>query len=250
MLDNGARSVLDVTRGVFLGTSARPPRIGFLFPGQGAGRRGDGGALRRRFADVDELYRTLPMPSSADLVATENAQPRIVTSSVAGLRVLASLGIEAVTAAGHSLGELTALHWAGAMDEAGLLRAAAARGRIMAQASDGGGAMASVVAPPEAVVPLLIGEPVVIAGYNSPRQTVVSGPADAVKRVCERAASTRATRQPGFRSPTRSTHRPSPRRPPRSATICGASPSHRSPGPWSPRSPAPSCRPRPKYPPC
>ncbi|WP_328499723.1 type I polyketide synthase [Streptomyces sp. NBC_00457] len=188
MLDNGARSVLDVTRGVFLGTSARPPRIGFLFPGQGAGRRGDGGALRRRFADVDELYRTLPMPSSADLVATENAQPRIVTSSVAGLRVLASLGIEAVTAAGHSLGELTALHWAGAMDEAGLLRAAAARGRIMAQASDGGGAMASVVAPPEAVVPLLIGEPVVIAGYNSPRQTVVSGPADAVKRVCERAA--------------------------------------------------------------
>ncbi|MEV6741340.1 type I polyketide synthase [Streptomyces sp. NPDC051104] len=188
MLDNGARSVLDVAHGVFLGTSARSPRIGFLFPGQGAGRRGDGGALRRRFADVDELYRTLPLPPGADLVATENAQPRIVTSSVAGLRVLARLGIEAVTAAGHSLGELTALHWAGAMDEAGLLRTAAARGRIMAQASDGGGTMASIVAPPQAVVPLLTGEPVVIAGYNSPQQTVVSGPAAAVKHVCERAA--------------------------------------------------------------
>ncbi|MEU3370549.1 type I polyketide synthase [Streptomyces sp. NPDC006660] len=187
MLDNGARSVLDTEHGVFAGTSARPPRIGFLFPGQGAGRRGDGGALRRRFAGVDELYRTLALPSGTDLVATENAQPRIVTSCVAGLRTLSLLGITAVTAAGHSLGELTALHWAGAMDEAALLRAAAARGRIMARASAGGGTMASVAAPPDAVLPLLAGEPVVIAGYNSPRQTVVSGPADAVRRVCERA---------------------------------------------------------------
>jgi len=189
MLDNGARSVLDVARGVFLGTAGRPPRVGFLFPGQGAGRRADGGALRRRFAGVDELYRTLPMPADADLVATENAQPRIVTSSVAGLRVLDLLGIDAVSAAGHSLGELTALHWAGAMDEAGLLGAAAARGRIMAQASAGNGAMAGIMAAPEAVVPLLAGEPVVIAGYNSPLQTVISGPSDAVQRVCERAGS-------------------------------------------------------------
>ncbi|MER6288535.1 type I polyketide synthase [Streptomyces sviceus] len=187
MLDNGARSVLDTDRGVFAGIVVRPPHIGFLFPGQGAGRRGDGGALRRRFAHVDELYRTLPMPPGADLVATENAQPRIVTSSVAGLRTLARLGMTAVTAAGHSLGELTALHWAGAMDEAGLLGAATARGRIMAQASAGGGTMAGIAAPPEAVTPLLVGEPVVIAGYNSPRQTVVSGPADAVLRICERA---------------------------------------------------------------
>ncbi|MEU5046635.1 type I polyketide synthase [Streptomyces griseorubiginosus] len=188
MLDNGARSVLDTERGIFAGTSVRPPRIGFLFPGQGAGRRGDGGALRRRFADIDELYRTLPMPPGTDLVATENAQPRIVTSSVAGLRTLSRLGITAVTAAGHSLGELTALHWAGAMDEAALLRAATARGRIMAQASAGGGTMASVAAPPDDISPLLAGEPVVIAGYNSPQQTVVSGPSDAVRRVCERAA--------------------------------------------------------------
>ncbi|HEX8082041.1 MAG TPA: type I polyketide synthase [Jatrophihabitans sp.] len=188
MLDNGARSVVDIKRGVFLGTFAGAPRIGFLFPGQGAGRRGGGGALRQRFTEVDELYRTLPVPLNGDLVATENAQPRIVASSAASLRILARLGIEAVSAAGHSLGELTALHWAGATDEAGLLSVAAERGRIMARASDGNGTMASVVAPPEAVVPLLAGEPVVIAGYNSPRQTVVSGPSDAVKRVCERAA--------------------------------------------------------------
>ncbi len=173
-------------------SSAAPatlPRIAFLFPGQGAGRRGDGGALRRRFESVDELYRNSGLPTDGDLVATEVAQPRIVTGSVAGLRVLADLGIEAVGAAGHSLGELTALHWAGAMDETTLLDAATARGRIMANASAGDGAMASLSAPPEAVEQLLAGEPVVIAGYNSPQQTVVSGPAAAVDRVSAKASA-------------------------------------------------------------
>ncbi|MEY9890143.1 enediyne polyketide synthase [Catenulispora sp. MAP5-51] len=189
LLDSGARSVLDPADGVFLGSAAMLPRIAFLFPGQGAGRRGDGGALRHRFAEIDELYRAAALPTDGDLVATEVAQPRIVTSSVAGLRVLTRLGIEAAGAAGHSLGELTALHWAGAMDEAGLLAAAAARGRIMASASEGNGAMASVSAAADAVEPLLAGEPVVVAGYNSPTQTVVSGPAEAVERVAARAAS-------------------------------------------------------------
>ncbi len=189
LLDNGARSVLDVEGGVFLGNAATRPRIGFLFPGQGAGRRADGGAIRRRFETVDELYRGHPLPTGADLVDTAVAQPRIATSSAAGLRVLALLGIEGVAAAGHSLGELTALHWAGAYDEATLLSLAAARGRIMVETGSGNGSMASIVAGPEGVRPLLSGEPVVIAGYNSPQQTVVSGPVDAVDRVCARAAA-------------------------------------------------------------
>jgi enediyne polyketide synthase len=183
LLDGGARSVLSPADGLYLGIAAVPPRIAFLFPGQGAGRRGDGGALRRRFEEVDALYQRMSLPADGDLVATAVAQPRIVTASVAGLRVLSALGIEAVTAAGHSLGELTALHWAGAMDEETLLRAAAARGTVMAEASDGGGAMAGIAAAPDEVTPLLAGEPVVIAGYNSPTQTVISGPADAVDRV-------------------------------------------------------------------
>ena len=181
--------MLDIAGGVFLGSSATLPRIAFLFPGQGAGRRGDGGALRRRFESVDELYRNAGLPTDGDLVATEAAQPRIVTGSVAGLRVLADLGIEAAGAAGHSLGELTALHWAGAMDEATLLQTAAARGRIMASASAGDGAMASVAAPADVVRQLLGDQPVVIAGYNSPHQTVISGPALAVDRVSTQATA-------------------------------------------------------------
>ncbi|GAA4620102.1 type I polyketide synthase [Actinoallomurus vinaceus] len=187
LLDSGARQVLDAAGGVFLGTAGRPPRIAFLFPGQGAGRRADGGALRRRFASVAELYRGLALPAGGDQVATAVAQPRIVAGSVAGLRVLAALGVTAAGAAGHSLGELTALHWAGAMSEDALLALAAERGRVMDDASAGGGTMAGIAAVAAEVEALLAGESVVIAGYNSPTQTVVSGPVEAVERVMARA---------------------------------------------------------------
>ncbi|MGA5901168.1 type I polyketide synthase [Streptomyces venetus] len=195
-LDNGARQVLNPAGGVFLGATGKAPHIAYLFPGQGAGRRADGGALRRRFPTVDDLYCSLQLPTDGDQIATAVAQPRIVAGSVAGLRVLAQLGVTASAAAGHSLGELSALHWAGAMDEDALLRAAAARGRIMDTASAGGGAMAGISASAGDVQALIGGEPVVVAGFNSPTQTVISGPAAAVEAVMARAQArgTAATR--------------------------------------------------------
>lgn len=109
--------------------------------------------------------------------------------STTALRVLGLLGLEASSAAGHSLGELTALHWAGAMSEAALLRAATVRGDLMGQMSESGGAMASLTAPPADIEAPLSGEPAVIAGYNGPAQTVVSGPSAAVGRVCAAAVA-------------------------------------------------------------
>jgi enediyne polyketide synthase len=206
LLDSGATEAIDVAGGLFLSHATTAPRIGYLFPGQGSGK-GAEGALRRRFAAVRNLAQPFSVPADGDLVATAVAQPRIVGSSVVGLRVLALLGIEAEAAVGHSLGELTALHWAGAMDEAALLALATERGRVMAQASEGGGAMASIAAGPDQVEPLLAaangaatngaaangskdGADVVIAGYNGPGQTVISGRAEAVERVCRAAAAT------------------------------------------------------------
>jgi len=187
LLDSGASEAIEATAGVFLGKAARTPRIGYLFPGQGSGK-GTGGAFRRRFAAVRDLSQAFSVPADGDLVATAVAQPRIVSSSIEGLRVLALLGIEAEAGVGHSLGELTALHWAGAMDETELLALATERGRVMAQASQGGGAMASIAAGPDQVEPLLR-DTVVIGGYNGPGQTVISGPAQAVERVCRAAAA-------------------------------------------------------------
>jgi enediyne polyketide synthase len=189
LVDSGARSVFAPADGLFVRHQTNTqPKIAFLFPGQGSGR-GTTSALRLRFAAAEEIFAAAGLPTGGDQVATEVAQPRIVTGSLAGLRVLNALGITADTAVGHSLGELSALHWGGALDEAGVLRLAHIRGQVMANASQGGGAMAGIAADADTTAAFLRDEPVVIAGYNGPHQTVVSGPADAVDRVCALAAS-------------------------------------------------------------
>ncbi len=182
-LADGVAGRLDTRAGIFLGAGDASPRLGFLFPGQGSPAHLGGGALRRRFDCVQELYARADLPTGGDGVGTAVAQPAIVTASVAALRVMERLGVAGGVALGHSLGELTALHWAGALDEAVLLRIATARGRAMAELGDPAGTMASIGAGCGAVEGLLNGQPVVIAGLNSPRQTVVSGEATAVAAV-------------------------------------------------------------------
>ncbi|MFE5505623.1 SDR family NAD(P)-dependent oxidoreductase [Amycolatopsis japonica] len=186
LLGEGEPEVFSAKEGIFAGSRSQSPKIGFLFPGQGSGQ-GRVGALRKRFAHADDIYRAANLSTGADQVATDVAQPRIVTGSLAGLRVLKSLGIEAGTVAGHSLGELTALHWGGALTEREVLKLAKVRGRVMATASDGDGAMAAIAATPSVAEGLAEGEEVVIAGYNAPEQTVLSGPAEAIDRVVARA---------------------------------------------------------------
>jgi enediyne polyketide synthase len=134
-LDAGETTLFSPDGHSMLGHAKGPGRVGFLFPGQGSGRGTSGGALRRRFAEVDEVYQSASLPTSGDMVATEVAQPRIVTGAMAALRALSLLGIEATVAVGHSLGEIAALHWAGAMDEETLLRVARVRGQTMSEHS-------------------------------------------------------------------------------------------------------------------
>ncbi|GIF08490.1 type I polyketide synthase [Actinoplanes siamensis] len=185
-LDGGETTMIGADRRSFLGHVAGAVRIGYLFPGQGSGRGTTGGALRRRFVEVEERYEQSGLPTSGDLVATAVAQPRIVTGSMAGLRALDLLGLTATVAIGHSLGELSALHWAGAMDEDTLLAVAALRGRALADHS-APGTMAGISAGPELVDELLSDLDVVIAGYNGPAQTVIAGTAVDVETACRRA---------------------------------------------------------------
>jgi enediyne polyketide synthase len=205
-LANGVEQPLAVGGGVLLGHARTSPRIGYLFPGQGSGADGDGGALRRRFPEVRDFYGSLTLPQGSDHVATETAQPRIVAASLGGLRALALAGVAAEVAVGHSLGELTALYWAGACNQETLLRIALARGRIMREHAQPGGAMASLRAGGEEVQTLLDGHPVVLAGLNGPRQTVVSGPCEAIDQVVDLATrhgipATRLSVSHAFHSP-------------------------------------------------
>jgi enediyne polyketide synthase len=179
----GAPSFTDARAGLFFNDKPCAPRVGFLFPGQGSPAHADGGAWRRRFEFVEDLYAPAGDEWGGDGVATEVAQPAIVTASLAALRALARLGIEARVAVGHSLGELTALHWAGAFDEETLRRVARGRGRAMAGVGGPPGAMLSVGAGRAEVEEILNGDGVSIAGLNSPTQTILSGEARAVARV-------------------------------------------------------------------
>jgi enediyne polyketide synthase len=183
---SGATTNIDPAGGVFLSAGTSEPRIGFLFPGQGSPSHVDGGILRRRFDYVRQLYERSSFPVGLDDTATEIAQPAIMTASIAGMRVLAELGIAASIAVGHSLGELAAVHWAGAIDEESLLNIATARGWAMKNGNSAG-SMASIGAGVREVQKLTDREPVFIAGLNSPRQTVISGEPAAVDVVVKRA---------------------------------------------------------------
>ena len=185
----GAARLIDPLGGLFLDSNPSAARVGFLFPGQGSPSYKDGGPWARRFNFLGDLYTYTQRGWHGDGVSTEVAQPAIVASSIAALRVLSRLGITASVAVGHSLGEFTALHWAGSLDESSLLRIARARGRAMAEVDGPAGAMLSVAAGRQAVEQILNGEGVVIAGLNSPTQTVLSGKAVEIDTVARRAES-------------------------------------------------------------
>ncbi len=185
-LEEGETRRLDAVRGVFLGNGSTPATIGLLFSGQGSPVYLDGGLWSRRFAFVEHLYRRAEL-AAAGGVATDVAQPAVVTASLAGLELLDRLGIEGAVAAGHSLGELSALCWAGALEPDDLVAIAKARGEAMARWASPTGAMAAVGAGAEAVEELVADTGLVVAGLNSPRQTVISGERTAVAQLVERA---------------------------------------------------------------
>src|SRR5207249_8029520 len=107
-----------------------------------------------------------------------SAQEAIIDASLAGLALLDWLGAEGALAAGHSVGELTALCWAGALDEEAVRALARARARATA-ALPGMGAMVSITADPARAEALVEDEDVVVAAFNAPEQTVVSGSVEA-----------------------------------------------------------------------
>src|SRR5262249_45548124 len=179
----------DFVEGIFLGTRRLAPRIGFLFPGQGSPTHLDGGIWRRRFEAVRQLYeQTKWEAEDPETISTRVMQPAIVTAELAGLKILNALGIKAEAAAGHSLGEFTALHWAGAFEQESLLRIAQVRGAAMAELGSPTGAMLAIAESWTNVEEIIAGSGVSIVGFNSPRQTVVAGDDAAVNQVAARAA--------------------------------------------------------------
>jgi [acyl-carrier-protein] S-malonyltransferase len=185
-------------------------RTAFVCPGQGAQHVGMGTDLAAEFATVKHTFEeaddALDAPLSRlmrdgpedELTRTANAQPALLTMAVAIARTLEAEGAASpVIAAGHSLGEWSALVIAGALDFAEALRAVRERGRLMQEAvPEGRGAMSALFGTDaEGALELcreasaaLAGATVVPANLNGAGQIVVAGDRGAVERLEELAA--------------------------------------------------------------
>ncbi len=175
------------------------PKTAFLFPGQGSQYAGMGRELAAAFPEAAAVFAEASEATGLDLAGlcfdgpgaaltlTENAQPAILTASLAAARILDSLGIAPDYVAGHSLGEYSALVYAGGLPLAEGARLVRFRGELMARAMPPGtGGMAAILgldAGRVRDVCLEAGGKVEVANLNCPGQTVISGPSADLERA-------------------------------------------------------------------
>lgn len=179
-------------------------KVAWLFPGQGSQEVGMGKALAASSAAASAVYQRADAALGASiatlcfegpqeaLTLTANTQPAIVTTScalVAALReALPDLGPPAF-AAGHSLGEYSALVAAGALELEAAVKLCRVRGGAMQEAvPPGQGAMSAVMGlAPDALAAVCEeaaeDEVVSPANFNAPGQIVIAGHAGAVARA-------------------------------------------------------------------
>jgi acyl transferase domain-containing protein/NAD(P)H-dependent flavin oxidoreductase YrpB (nitropropane dioxygenase family) len=213
------RTSLDDPRGIIF--AARPEWSGepvaFVFPGQGSQAPGMLQELAVLFPEVRAAFNefdreiaqaggrligplVFPPPAfdpatregaRVALMETDVAQPAVGAACVGLLRLFRSMGLEPSVMAGHSYGELVALHAAGLLGAPALAVLSEARGRLMREASgDASGSMAALMTGPEQVESVASEVPdVQVANWNGPNQTVIAGPTVAVKKAVELAAS-------------------------------------------------------------
>ncbi|MCW8132540.1 MAG: acyltransferase domain-containing protein, partial [Planctomycetota bacterium] len=203
---------------VFVGNGAPAGKLAVLFPGQGAQYTGMLRDLACQFpafvdvlAEADRAFAArnpgsaplsehiYPLPAYDDAAREANekklrdtrvAQPALGATGVGALRVLQSFGLRPDALAGHSFGELLALHAAGVLREDALHTLACLRGKLMAEAGEGSGdhgAMLAVQAPLETVQQVLNEEKIdaVLANKNAPQQWVLSGATAQIERAAE-----------------------------------------------------------------
>ena len=220
----------DPAAGVVQGTAATgdgPPRVAFVFAGQGSQRAGMGRGLAARFpvfagavgevcgfldpllgCSVEEVIFAGEGDAAAGLVdRTVFAQAGLFAVGVGLARLLGSWGVVPDFVAGHSVGEITAAAVAGMLPLGQACGLVAARGVAMG-ALAGGGAMVAVAASEAEVAASLagVGGRVSVAAVNGPGQVVISGAEEAVLGVAgwwrERGVRVRRLRvSHGFHSP-------------------------------------------------
>ena len=198
-----------VPSGAHFGLGTHEGEIALLFPGQGSQYPEMGIGVATAFsesmgswdlaADQDwgdtALHEVVfPITTFADgehaanverLTATRWAQPAIGAMSMSLLALLRAVGVDASHVGGHSFGEIVALHAADVLTAADAITVARRRGELMAEAARTPGSMTAVTASIDAVEVVVeqADADVVIANHNSHRQSVLSGPTEAIERI-------------------------------------------------------------------
>ena len=187
--------------------------IGFVFPGQGSQVVGMGFELAEQFESVRDFYKRADQAlqfSLSDLIfqgpqekltLTANAQPALLTTSIAIMSRLQQFDIKPDYVAGHSLGEYSALVAGGVLTFEDAVRIVRKRGEFMEEAVPAGlGKMAAILGLNRQLLEDITvsvstgGNPVQLANINSPGQIVISGSAEGVTLACEKAKEAGAKR--------------------------------------------------------
>ncbi len=172
-------------------------KLGFLFPGQGSQKVGMGKDLydnyslaRKVFEEADDilgfsLSRLCFEGPEEKLRVTENAQPAILTASIAAFRAARDFIPGSWGFSGHSLGEFSSLVAAGAISFSDALKLVRRRGQLMAEAvpANKGGMAAIIKLELEKIQAIISGTGVEIANLNSPEQVVISGYQETLEKL-------------------------------------------------------------------
>ncbi|PDM40309.1 [acyl-carrier-protein] S-malonyltransferase [Parageobacillus yumthangensis] len=188
-------------------------KIAFIFPGQGSQTVGMGKDVAQSNANIAAVFQSaderLGFSLSSlifegpqeTLTLTYNAQPALLTTSIALLEKVKEAGITADYVAGHSLGEYTALVAAGAISFTDAVYAVRKRGEFMEEAVPAGeGTMAAVLGMDAAALEAVTkevseqGDPVQLANLNCPGQIVISGSKAGVEKAGQLAKERGAKR--------------------------------------------------------
>lgn len=187
--------------------SASPDHVVVVFPGQGAQFKGMGKELFSAYRQLTDAADAILGYSIEELCLqdphdrlkqTQYTQPALYVVNALGFRRMqdtAAIPAKIDALAGHSLGEYNALLAAGSFDFETGLRLVVERGRLMSQANGGG--MAAVLGMTaedlRAALDAAGLQSIDLANFNSPTQTVISGPAADVQTAVQKLTAGQVT---------------------------------------------------------
>ncbi len=180
-------TLINSEKGIFFNAVEDISEVAFLFPGQGSPVYRCLGGFANLCKELwdhelgyNEPYKDLNIKGVVD---TSIAQPEIVRKTTQSLDMLANLGIEAEYGIGHSLGEISALHWADVICKKQTREIAIKRGKAMSEYGDDKGAMLALRCEENQLKDLISEHKVTITGYNGAGNYVIGGALEEISKV-------------------------------------------------------------------